>query len=431
MKIRCKFLILFLYSKTKKKRKTNDKIQIFCYREKSSHKIIWIWYCFISLKDRVMSVTEFSPLSIGPLKIWPPVVLAPMAGITNEPFRELCRQFGAGLYVSEMITSRLLVEKNERTLQMISFRPEEKPRSIQLYGTDPYYIGEAISSLVNEHQVDHIDLNFGCPVRKITRKGGGAAIPLKQRLLRALIATAVNQAGKIPVTVKFRIGINEQYQTYLTSGKIAQEEGCAAVALHARTAAQLYSGEARWEAIATLKNTLSSIPVLGNGDIWEAKDAIRMMYQTGCDGVVIGRGCLGRPWIFRDLIDLFEGRTTPEMPSLGEVAEIIKNHARLLCDWVNEKTAMQMIRKHCNWYLNGFPDVENLRKRLLQIQSFGQLDEIPFEVEGEKKYDPDAMRTPRGKITTTQKVALPDGYLNHLDDASPPHVSAEELISGG
>jgi len=378
-----------------------------------------------------MLVTEFSPFSVGPFKIWPPVVLAPMAGITNAPFRELCRRFGAGLYVSEMITSRLLVQKNESTMQMVRFNTGEKPRSIQLYETDPYYMGEAVSWLVNEHRVDHIDLNFGCPVRKITRKGGGAAIPLKRRLLKDLIATAVKRAGKIPVTVKFRIGISEQYQTYLTSGKIAQEEGCAALALHARTAAQLYSGEARWEAITNLKNTLSSIPVLGNGDIWEAQDAIRMMRQTGCDGVVIGRGCLGRPWIFRDLADLFEGRTPQKMPLLGEVAEIIRNHARLLCEWVDEKKAMQMIRKHCNWYLKGFPDVEDFRKRLLQIHSFKQLNEILSQVDGEKKYDHDAMQTPRGKITTTQKVALPDGYLNHLEDAEPPHVGAEEFISGG
>src|SRR6185503_8145745 len=256
---------------------------------------------------------EFGALSLGGITVNPPVVLAPMAGVTNYPFRSLCRRFGAGLYVSEMITARPLVEGRGKTLRLADFGPDESPRSLQLYGVDPHYVGEAVRRLVGEGRVDHIDMNFGCPVRKVTRKGGGAAIPARPKLLARIVRAAVGAAGDVPVTLKFRMGINEELRTDLSSGRVAQEEGCVAVGLHARTAAQLYDGQARWEAIARLKQSLAGIPVLGNGDVWEAQDALRMLRTTGCDGVIVGRGCLGRPWLFRDLRDVFEGRE-PDNP---------------------------------------------------------------------------------------------------------------------
>ena len=254
---------------------------------------------------------EFAAVPIGPLRVWPPVVLAPMAGVTNPPFRTLCRRFGAGLYVSEMITARALVEGNAKTLLMAGFSDEEATRSLQLYGVDPHYVGRAVERLVGEGRVDHIDMNFGCPVRKVTSRGGGAAIPLQPRLLRNIVQAAVRAAGRVPVTIKFRKGIDDRYLTYLDAGRIGEEEGCAAVGLHARTAAQLYDGQADWDSIARLKAHVRGIPVLGNGDIWEAADAVRMMDETGCDGVVIGRGCLGRPWLFADLGAVFAGRDIP------------------------------------------------------------------------------------------------------------------------
>jgi nifR3 family TIM-barrel protein len=269
---------------------------------------------------------EFQPLALGPLSVWPPVILAPMAGVTNYPFRAMCRRFGAGLYVSEMITARPLVERREKTLKLADFGPDEQPRSLQLYGVDPFYVGEAVKRLVAEGRVDHIDMNFGCPVRKVTRKGGGAAIPLKPRLLANIVRAAVMSAERVPVTIKFRMGIDERYLTYRDAGRVGQEEGCAAVGLHARTAAQLYDGQARWDAIGDLKQSLN-IPVLGNGDIWEAEDALRMMRQTGCDAVIVGRGCLGRPWLFRDLADVFDGREPGDPPCLGEVVGIMLEHA--------------------------------------------------------------------------------------------------------
>jgi len=375
---------------------------------------------------------EFEALRIGPLAVWPPVVLAPMAGVTNPPFRALCRRFGAGLYVSEMITARALVEGNRKTALLASFSLEETTRSLQLYGVDPHYVGEAVRLLVSEERVDHIDLNFGCPVRKVTSKGGGAAIPLKPRLLQAIVRAAVAGAGRVPVTLKFRIGIDERYHTFLESGRIGQEEGCASVALHARTAAQLYDGQARWDAIARLKQAVTRIPVLGNGDIWEAEDALRMMRETGCDGVIVGRGCLGRPWLFRDLADVFAGREPGNPPDFGGVVDSMLEHARLLVAWLGDEIgAMRMFRKHSSWYTKGFRGGSPLRERLMHVTRADELALVLAGVDRALPFPPDAMRVPRGKTAGTQKVALPEGYLDELDDATPPSVLAEAADSGG
>jgi nifR3 family TIM-barrel protein len=374
---------------------------------------------------------EFAPVPIGPIRVWPPVVLAPMAGVTNPPFRTLCRRFGAGLYVSEMITARALVEGNRKTLLLASFGAEEKTRSLQLYGVDPHYVGEAVRALVGEGRVDHLDMNFGCPVRKVTRKGGGAAIPLKPRLLRSIVRAAVAAAGAIPVTLKFRLGIDTAYLTFLESGRIAQEEGCAAVGLHARTAAQLYDGAADWDAIARLKQHVTRIPVLGNGDVWEAEDALRMMRSTGCDGVIVGRGCLGRPWLFRDLADVFAGRDPENPPSFGTVADVMLEHARLLVEWLGESGGMPSFRKHATWYTKGFAGGAALRERLMRVRTPAELTDILAGADHRLPFPPDAMRVPRGKTAGRQKVALPDGYLDTLDDATPPGAEAEAADSGG
>jgi nifR3 family TIM-barrel protein len=375
---------------------------------------------------------EFGPLRIGSIPVWPPVVLAPMAGVTNPPFRTLCRRYGAGLYVSEMITARALVEGNRKTLLLASFGPEEETRSLQLYGTDPRYVGEAVRLLVGEGRVDHLDMNFGCPVRKVTSKGGGAAIPLKPRLLRAIVKAAVAAARAVPVTLKFRIGIDERYPTFLEAGRIGQEEGCAAVGLHARTAAQLYDGEARWDKVAELKRAVTRIPVLGNGDIWEAEDALRMMRTTGCDGVIVGRGCLGRPWLFRDLACVFSGREPDDPPMLGGVVDVMLEHANLLAEWrKDELAAMTAFRKHSSWYTKCFPGGALLRQRLMQVRSRGELADVLASVDRALPYPPEAMRVPRGKTAGTQRVALPEGYLDALDDDRPPGVEAETAESGG
>ncbi|HVR70957.1 MAG TPA: tRNA dihydrouridine synthase DusB, partial [Vicinamibacteria bacterium] len=317
-----------------------------------------------------------------------------MAGVTNPPFRTLCRRFGAGLYVSEMITARALVEGNRKTALLASFGAEETTRSLQLYGVDPRYVGEAVRVLVGERRVDHLDMNFGCPVRKVTRKGGGAAIPLKPRLLRSIVRAAVSAAGAVPVTLKFRMGIDADLLTYLESGRIAQEEGCAAVGLHARTAAQLYDGQADWDAIARLKRCVTRIPVLGNGDVWEAEDALRMMRSTGCDGVIVGRGCLGRPWLFRDLADVFDGREPRNPPRFGTVVDVMLEHARLLAEWLGEAGAMPSFRKHATWYTKGFPGGAALRERLMRVRTLAELAGILGGADRDLPFPPDAMRVP-------------------------------------
>jgi nifR3 family TIM-barrel protein len=374
---------------------------------------------------------EVRALQLGPLSVWPPVVLAPMAGVTNYPFRSLCAEFGAGLYVSEMITARPLCEGREKTLRLAGFGPEEETRSLQLYGVDPYYVGEAVKRLVGEGRVDHVDLNFGCPVRKVTRKGGGAAIPLKPKLLANIVRAAVGAAERVPLTIKFRMGVDDDHLMYLSSGRIGQEEGCAAVALHARTAAQLYDGVARWEAIGELKQHVQRIPVLGNGDIWEAEDALRMVRATGCDGVVVGRGCLGRPWLFRDLADVFDGRAPQNPPSLGVVIDVMLRHAKKLVSWIGEEPAMRAFRRHATWYTKGFRGSARSRARLVQVCTLSDLEASLSDLDRDEPFPPSCMRVPRGKSSGVQKVSLPDGYLDQLDDATPPCAEAEDEWSGG
>ena len=374
---------------------------------------------------------EFAAVAIGKIQVSPPVVLAPMAGVTNYPFRAVCREFGAGLYVSEMINARPLVDGGGKTVKLADFGPGESPRSLQLYGTDPYYVGEAVKRLVGEGRIDHLDMNFGCPVPKVTRRGGGAAIPLKPNLLQGIVRAAVRNAEDIPVTIKFRTGVNENLMTYLSAGRIAQEEGCAAVGLHARTAAQLYHGLADWEAISRLKQFVK-IPVFGNGDIWEAEDALRMMRQTGCDGVIVGRGCLGRPWLFRDLTDVFAGRAPSNPPGFGEVVDIMFRHARLMASWFGERLGIVSFRRHASWYTKGFRMTSELRAGLMQVESVEDLERLFQNAERDQPFPPSAMRVIRGKSSGMQKkVTLPAGYLDHLEDSTPPEHGDEDMGDGG
>lgn len=360
----------------------------------------------------------------------PPVVLAPMAGVTNAPFRRLCRWFGAGLYVSEMIGARGLVERNEKTLALARFDVDEVPRSIQLYGTDPGALGEAVAVLVGEQGVDHIDMNFGCPMGKVTRHGGGAALPWKTGLFRSIVRAAVENAGSVPVTVKFRKGIDEDHLTFIETGLVAEEEGVSAIALHARTARQLYSGEADWDAIRQLKQAVGSIPVLGNGDIWTAGDAVRMMEVTGCDGVVVGRGCLGRPWLFRDLVDVFAGREPLEPPNLGEVGRIMIRHAELLVDHFGEKYGINLFRKHPSWYLKGFPAGPTVRDAMARVGSVGELRELVERLDPTVPFPVEAHRMIRGHSHGPRPVRLPHGFLDtRSGDRLEP--GAEQVVSGG
>lgn len=369
-------------------------------------------------------------LQIGPLVVDPPVVLAPMAGVTNAPFRRLCRDFGAGLYVSEMIGARGLVERNEKTLALARFADDEVPRSIQLYGTDPESLGGAVKVLVNEHGVDHIDMNFGCPMGKVTRHGGGAALPWKRDLFRSIVRAAVANAGDVPVTVKFRKGIDDEHLTFIETGLIAEEEGVAALALHARTARQLYSGEADWSAIRQLKDAVATIPVLGNGDIWTSDDALRMMDETGCDGVVVGRGCLGRPWLFRDLADGFAGRAPQEPPNLGEVGQIMIRHAELLIEHFGDPYGLNLFRKHPSWYLKGFPVGPVIRDGMSRVASMDDLVGLVDQLDASVPFPEEAHRMIRGHSHGPRPVRLPHEFLANRDGDRLGR-DAEQVVSGG
>ncbi len=389
------------------------------------------------------------PLQIGRHTIGSPVVLAPMAGITNRAFRRLCRQYGddglagaqrasgaSSLYVSEMITSRALVERTPISMRLIEHDEDEDPRSIQLYGVDPATVGAAVKMLVSEDRADHIDLNFGCPVPKVTRKGGGAALPWKIDLFRGIVRAAVREAtpADVPVTVKMRVGIDSDHITYLDAGRIAEEEGVAAVALHARTAAQAYSGQADWGRIAALKQAVTTIPVLGNGDIWSAEDAVAMVRETGCDGVVVGRGCLGRPWLFTDLAAAFAGSDARVEPTLREVCATLTVHAASLADFYgDEGQACRDIRKHISWYFKGFAVGGSLRHQLGLIDSLASLERLIGTLDLDQTWPGDA-EGQRGRSGSARQVKLPEFWLEsrELNDAQRATIAATELsVSGG
>ncbi|SDH24445.1 tRNA dihydrouridine synthase DusB [Microbacterium pygmaeum] len=378
-------------------------------------------------------------LRIGPLTLDAPVVLAPMAGITNTAFRRLCREYGAGLYVSEMITSRALVERNATTMRLITHHESETPRSIQLYGVDPATVENAVRVLVQEDRADHIDLNFGCPVPKVTRKGGGAALPWKLGLFRDIVSRAARAAEHVPLTVKMRKGIDGDHLTYLDAGRIAEDAGVAAVALHARTAAEFYSGQADWSAIAALKEAVTSVPVLGNGDIWSAEDARRMMAETGCDGVVVGRGCLGRPWLFGDLARELGTPAAvagdPVDATLGFVAAAFRRHAQLLVEFFeDEGRGCRDIRKHVAWYFKGYPVGGETRAALATVSSLAEIDDLLSTLELDAAYPGAAAEGQRGRAGTPKRPALPDGWLQTRDlgaEASLTLADAELDHSGG
>ncbi len=362
-----------------------------------------------------------------------PVVLAPMAGITNSAFRTLCREQGAGLFVSEMVTARALIERHPETMRLITPGKGETPRSVQLYAVDPVVVGKAITMLMEENLADHIDLNFGCPVPKVTRRGGGAALPFKRKLFSAIVESSVKAAAPfgVPVTVKMRVGINSDHHTYLEAGKSAADAGVAWVALHARTAEQMYEGQADWSAIARLVEHMAptGVPVLGNGDIWSGADGVRMVNETGCAGVVVGRGCLGRPWLFADLVSAFKGEASPAQPTLFEVRQVMMRHGQLLAEFFeSEGRAMRDFRKHMAWYLKGFSVPRALRANFGMVSSLGELEHLLDQLE-DQQYPVDIADAPRGRRSHGRSVHLPDGWLDDPDEFAS--ITIDDAVSGG
>lgn len=385
-------------------------------------------------------------LRIGNIEVGVPVVLAPMAGITNPAYRALCREqaeLGApgmrptGLFVCEMITSRGIVERIPKTFEMLRFDPSDPVKSVQLYGVDPVVIATATAILCGELGIDHVDLNFGCPVPKVTRRGGGGVLPWKRDRLEAILRAVVKAAEPygVPVTIKTRKGIDDNHLTYLDAGRIAEQSGVAAIALHGRTVAQAYGGDADWESIAALVDAVS-IPVLGNGDVWEAADAVRMMAETGCAGVVVGRGCLGRPWLFRDLAGALRPGGSgdgPQLPSLGEVMAMVRRHGELLAESHGERHGLTDLRKHMAWYFKGFGLGGETRRALGLVSSFAELDAIFARLDASAQFPVAEVGTPRGRQgTPRERVTVPYGWLDsQCLDESVDLADAESDVSGG
>lgn len=372
---------------------------------------------------------SIKPVDLGKIHIATPVVLSPMAGITNWPFRVICREYGPdGLYVAEMITARALVARNPKALRLCRFAPNEKVRSLQLYGVDPSIVELAARIVVDENMADHVDLNFGCPVPKVTRRGGGSALPWKTDLLQEILHRVVSvcDPAGIPVTAKFRVGIDENHETFMQAGHIAQEEGCAAVTLHARTTAEYYGGHSDWSRIAELVDALD-IPVFGNGDIWGADDALAMFKETGCAGVAIGRGCQGRPWIFADIRSACNGSNDRVNPSLGEVCKVILRHLELLVEFYDgdERMAVHELRKHIAWYLKGFPVGGGTRKSFMECESIEGVQRNIDALDSSLKLPEQVLDTPRGRVRFAKKVHLPYGWL---DSRITSHSEREELF---
>lgn len=385
-----------------------------------------------------------------------------MAGVTNAPFRQLCRESARaglpgptdavdaarreaiaatdapeGIFVSEMVTSRALVERTPESMRIISPAPDETLRSVQLYGVDPATVRAAVRLLVTEDRADHIDLNFGCPVPKVTKKGGGAVLPWKRDLFSQIVRGAVAEAaeGGVPLTVKMRMGIDDDHLTYLEAGLMAQDAGAAWVALHARTAAEYYSGHAHWDAIARLKETVTDIPVLGNGDIWAAEDALKMVEQTGCDGVVVGRGCQGRPWLFSDLVAGFAGTDRRMRPGMAHVAQVLRRHAELMIDYMeDEGRALRELRKHMAWYLKGYSVGGEARAGLGLVESLADLDAKLAALDLDQPYPGEGAEGQRGRAGTPKIPSVPQGWLDsrEIDDALAAKLHEAELsVSGG
>lgn len=379
----------------------------------------------------------------------PVIELAPMAGVTNRAFRRVCREASADIrahagqsdvdntiYVAEMTTSQALLYRNEETLKLITFDDDESPRSIQLYGVDADIVGKAVKLVVEEDRADHIDLNFGCPVPKVTRKGGGSALPWKRDLFKDIVESAVRNAqGKVPVTVKMRVGIDDEHITYLDAGKIAADAGVTWVALHGRTAAQYYGGQADWSTIARLVEHIPNTPVLGNGDIWAAHDAQRMLSETGARGVVIGRGCLGRPWLFGQIRSSFSGHAVPPEPTSGVILDLMKRHAVLLTEMhADEFYGCREMRKFMAWYLKGLVVGTEVRSALGLINSLSEMNDLLATIDRDQQLTTDIAHAPRGRTTPTKKVNLPDGWLNSQSlsaDEQSTVREAELSVSGG
>ena len=317
------------------------------------------------------------PLQIGGVTLPNNLILAPMAGVTDLPFRLLCKEQGAGLLCMEMVSAKAIMYKNRNTIDLLKIDERELPVSLQLFGSDPDIIS-SIAHEIEERPFDILDINMGCPVPKIVNNGEGSAL-MKNPKLAGEIIEKTAKAIKKPVTVKIRKGFDEDHVNAVEMAKIAEASGAAAIAVHGRTREQFYSGKADWDIIRQVKEAVS-IPVIGNGDLLTAEDVIAMQEQTGCDGFMIGRGAQGNPWIFRQVLHYFETGEHLAKPSFEEVAEMMLRHARMMLEFKGEYTGIREIRKHGAWYTAGYKNSAKLRVMINEVETYNELEELLYKV---------------------------------------------------
>ena len=312
-------------------------------------------------------------LKIGNVELKNPYILAPMAGVTDLPFRLLCKEQGAGLLCMEMISAKAIQYNNRNTKALLEIHPEEEPVSLQLFGSDPEVISE-IAKRIEELPFAILDINMGCPVPKIVRNGEGSALMNQPKLVHEIVSKTVKAIQK-PVTVKIRKGFNDESINAVEIAKIIEDAGAAAVAVHGRTREQYYSGKADWDIIRQVKEAVT-IPVIGNGDVVSGESALAMMRQTGCDGVMIGRGAQGNPWIFSELVEYEKTGVMPERPSNEELKEMMLRHARLQIQYKGEYLGIREMRKHVSWYTTGLKNSAKLRGEINAVESYAELEEL-------------------------------------------------------
>ena len=312
-------------------------------------------------------------MQIGTVRLECPYILAPMAGVTDLPFRFLCREMGAGLVCMEMVSAKALSYNNRNTLPLLQTTEQERPVSLQLFGSDPEIIS-SMAARIEHLPFDILDINMGCPVPKVTGNGEGSAL-MKDPLLAGRIISRTVEAIRKPVTVKIRKGYDEKHVHAVEVAHIAQESGAAAVAVHGRTREQYYRGEADWDIIRCVKEAVA-IPVIGSGDVSDPASAAAMMDRTGCDAVMIGRAARGNPWVFRRLREFDRTGTDPGPPSAEEICSMILRHGRMLCDFKGEMIAMREMRKHVGWYTAGLPHSARLRREVNNVTTYVQLCEL-------------------------------------------------------
>lgn len=320
-----------------------------------------------------MKPEVLTQLKIGNVTLENNLILAPMAGVTDLPFRLLCKEQGAGLICMEMISAKAIQYRNKNTIALMEIDEREKPVSLQLFGSDPIVISE-VAKEIEERPFDILDINMGCPVPKIVNNGEGSALMKNPKLVEEIITKTV-KAIKKPVTVKIRKGFDDNNLNAVEIAKIAEASGAAAVSVHGRTREQYYSGKADWQVIREVKETLS-IPVIGNGDVVTPMDAVRLKEETGCDGIMIARGVRGNPWLFKQILTYLQTGELLEKPTFREVKEMILRHARLQLECKGDFTGIREMRKHVAWYISGFPHSAQLRNRVNQVETYEELETL-------------------------------------------------------